>query len=768
MLLSNARGIRQVLVRLLCSLALCGFAVPAGAQQVVALSGDGTMRMLADPGCTGTSCPWALIDSNRRSVAVAATRESLFQLHDNGAIWLWRGQPCEGTSCPHWTRVDNNAGTRAIAANRSHLFQLHENGEIWRWLGRACEGNRCPSWERLDRNPRTVAIAAAGSKLFQLHSNGEIWQWKGQPCAGERCASWERLDRNPDTRQIVAAAPGNLYQRHENGSIWRWDERPCQGDRCLSWSRLDNNPRTQSIVAAPGALYQVHNNGATWRWLGRACESNRCPHWEQLSDDRSTRAIVAGEAPYVGDLSTRRPGPAPVFQVRGDGSVLRWTGTPCSGATCPAWNEVGGGGFTDYRTGRGGLYLFAGNPSFASAPPASAATAEAFGYNTMRFARVADTRVQMNVLLLLTTYTDTEFEDGQTQEFYEEKYFGARQSLENYFNKNSRDLSFDLNHVGTIRIEDDRTLPCAHRWSSCPTPTDGQPFMIATVEQLEGLPASSVSGLARYDRNGDDRLTSEELFILKVEGAPDKSDAYPFDDNGGLRRGLPRCAVLRDTGKSICGTFLPIADETNFATTAHEFAHLFGAADLYGASGGNSYQYTLMGATITDSEMFFHLDPWHKMRMGMVRPRIMPIPSTTSARQSLRLTLPVNNAAYEPVLFYDPARGTDEFFLLEFRRTGASSFDATVPSNGLVIWYVKTDASNNLVNLQTINGSFPEGNAVAIIGAPDQQIAGGRAWQSRDGEIALRWPSGGDSGLRLRVAPFAPGAMFLDVGWSRP
>jgi M6 family metalloprotease-like protein len=124
----------------------------------------------------------------------------------------------------------------------------------------------------------------------------------------------------------------------------------------------------------------------------------------------------------------------------------------------------------------------------------------------------------------------------------------------------------------------------------------------------------------------------------------------------------------------VCGDFLPVGDETNFITVAHEFAHLLGALDLYGDR-SNSYRYTLMSSTWEAGEFLVNLDPWHKMRMGLVAPRIIPIPASRSARQEVRLTHPGNYHDYQPVLFYAPGRA-NEYFLLEFRRQGASTFDS--------------------------------------------------------------------------------------------
>jgi M6 family metalloprotease-like protein len=759
------------------------FAQPEARHEVVALSSDGTMRILEDTTCTGSACRWTDIDRNRNSVALAANSGTLFQLHNTGAIYEWNGQPCTDRGCPSWTRLDNNRATTAIAANSNDLFQLHRTGAIWRWKGAACEGNSCPSWERLDANPATRALAAGGPKLFQLHEGGAIWEWRGQPCEGDRCSSWRRLDANPGTRQIVTTRAGNLYQRHENGSIWRWDGQPCQGNRCASWTRLDNNRATVEIYTADGALYQRHGDGSVWRWLGRACEGDRCPHWERIGRDPATADLAAGPVPVRSDLDPGPAGTPPVYRVKTNGAVERWPGRPCAGADCPAWNDMGGA-FTRYSTERGGLYAFGGDLGFTRSTSASASTPEQFGYGTRTFARTPDGKIRMNVLLLLTNYSDTSFDADQDPDFYIDKYFGAQRRLESYFRKNAPDVDLEINLAAVARYQDPRTLPCAHRWEAaeaddddalrfdrlgCDRDTDGQSFEIATVEALEDLPADVVADLGRYDRNRNGRLEDTELYVIHITASPPAQDGYPYGDNGGLRRTLPRCARLAGIDKEVCGAFLPIGDETNFITVAHEVAHLFGGVDVYGDQ-SNSYQYTLMSSTITNDEMFFHLDPWHKMVMGFATPLIVPMPSEPTGRRTLRLTYPDNAAAYEPVLFYDPARGRREFFMVEYRAGGISSDDRSVPSSGLVIWYVNTGDSDGGVPA-ALPDVIPQserceigGAAVAIIGAPNQMFTKGDAWTPDDGVIRLQWPQGSDTGLRLEVKT-EPGRPFLEVDW---
>ncbi len=132
--------------------------------------------------CSGESCPgWQRLDRNFKTVAILGAGDKLFQLHDDGMIWRFTGTACSGESCPGWQRLDNNSRTGMLAAgddlyqlHTDPIYQLHNDGWIWRYTGEECDGDFCPGWERLDNNPHTRNIVGAGAQLFQLHDNGKI------------------------------------------------------------------------------------------------------------------------------------------------------------------------------------------------------------------------------------------------------------------------------------------------------------------------------------------------------------------------------------------------------------------------------------------------------------------------------------------------------------------------------------------------------------------------------------------------------------------
>jgi hypothetical protein len=86
---------------------------------------------------------------------------------------------------------------------------------------------------------------------------------------------------------------------------------------------LDNNPKTVAIAAAGDQLYQLHNDGWIWRYTGTPCSGNSCPGWQRLDNNPKTKAIEA-----AGNQ---------LYQLHNDGLIWRYTGPPCSGNSCPGW-----------------------------------------------------------------------------------------------------------------------------------------------------------------------------------------------------------------------------------------------------------------------------------------------------------------------------------------------------------------------------------------------------------------------------------------------
>ena len=85
---------------------------------------------------------------------------------------------------------------------------------------------------------------------------------------------------------------------------------------------LDNNPATTMIVTDGDHLYQLHNSGRIWRFTGTPCSGESCPGWQMLDNNPATTMIAAAGGK--------------LYQLHNSGRIWLSTGTPCSGESCPA------------------------------------------------------------------------------------------------------------------------------------------------------------------------------------------------------------------------------------------------------------------------------------------------------------------------------------------------------------------------------------------------------------------------------------------------
>jgi len=79
-----------------------------------------------------------------------------------------------------------------------------------------------------------------------------------------------------------------------------------------------------------GHVYMIQSGfsdvGTIWRYTGTPCSGDSCPGWQMLDNNPKTISIISG-----GDQ---------LFQLHNDGWIWRYTGTPCSGDSCPGWQRL--------------------------------------------------------------------------------------------------------------------------------------------------------------------------------------------------------------------------------------------------------------------------------------------------------------------------------------------------------------------------------------------------------------------------------------------
>ena len=197
--------------------------------------------------------------------------------------------------------------------------------------------------------------------------------------------------------------------------------------------------------------------------------------------------------------------------------------------------------------------------------------------------------------------------------------------------------------------------------------------------------------LAPFDDNGDTNVTPNELQIMVISNDP-SNGVRPFNNVK-----LPYTPyVVASWGNSL----IDVADALDGSGTnyqfflfSHETTHSVGAVDLYGTDQytNETFNTTGMRAARSGTDTF-HLDPWHKMQIGWCEPRLVDL-RTGGVYRLPAAPMRSNNA---PLILHDPRRGTEEFFMLEYRTPispALTNYDRNVISTGLVVWHIKQDAN---------------------------------------------------------------------------
>lgn len=273
----------------------------------------------------------------------------------------------------------------------------------------------------------------------------------------------------------------------------------------------------------------------------------------------------------------------------------------------------------------------------------------------------------------------------------------------------------------------------------------------AGFNYLLGLVAAKTQyNFAQWDSNGDGSITQDELSILVIGNNSHANGDGTSNSRAGANRPIGKTltsCVIPGQNVTIRGKVASLDNKASFLTITHELSHSLGTVDLYGTN-CFSAGLTLMTCSIVpvnDDRRTYHLDPWHKMRLGWLRPRIETLATggiaTVAAAQI--------TSADTPVLLYDPARGINEYFIVEFRSNRISTgvdHDANVtdpsPSNaaatGMALWHV--------------NLGFPA-NMAYHEGSPNNQAGGSQLWTGIT--PLLRWSDGTPTATRLN-----PGAII--------
>ena len=300
-------------------------------------------------------------------------------------------------------------------------------------------------------------------------------------------------------------------------------------------------------------------------------------------------------------------------------------------------------------------------------------------------------------------------------------------------------------------------------------PGHDQPYMSNIVYQAM---ASGQFNFKAFDANGDGHITADELGIIilgndftgcRDTGGPVTSPdgSYDWGGNGSIEIGTSRVT------------------DTPFITWCEEFEESLGIVDIYGAKGFSmsltpqSYE----PDPYTEYNYLYYLDPWHRMVEGWCSPRIVPIPAGGA------VTIPAAQAGdpTAPVILYDPAHGTGEFWILEYRTQTSPygpGYDANVAynatatnyENGLAVWHIQQDGNHNLLNLASNSISGQQQYTDWNEGPPNLNWGSSGLWGSDAFTPALTWMNGDPNAASntssvtyLHVRPFKAGDGSITV-----
>ena len=346
-------------------------------------------------------------------------------------------------------------------------------------------------------------------------------------------------------------------------------------------------------------------------------------------------------------------------------------------------------------------------------------------------------RGELPLLTILVDFTNASFPPDQPPNYYETLLFATEQGLGigsvagrgGFFEENSLgQLRFtNAGVLGPFRAVDNPDTLLREDFNQCGAgdfqkTADGETVLCGgrewTIRNAILAAAQSGFDFHQFDTvEHDGILQRHELMILVVFAKP--GGAW-----GQNRSTWPEgCVPLEGNTFYVCGPWPDIESDAGVATIAHELSHALGIFwEGYGNSRNENFQYSIMSATIgTPRDLHtWHLDPFAKLKLGWIEPKIIAFDSRGDpSLASQCLVLPaIEQSRPSPsplaAILYDPSRGRNEFFMLEYRRALQSNYDGD-PWNtgsrgmgqdrGLAVWLVRTKANTDPLAVPSMDGA---------------------------------------------------------------
>lgn len=286
-----------------------------------------------------------------------------------------------------------------------------------------------------------------------------------------------------------------------------------------------------------------------------------------------------------------------------------------------------------------------------------------------------------------------------------------------------------------------------------------------------------------YDTNSDGKVTRDELSLLVVDNG--------YNTSAGNRAPDPDCYAYRNGSRTVDVCLDKIANvshQQSFMTFAHELSHQLGTIEMYGTTAGENAYYTLMGRTMfarLDDMQTFHLDPWHKMMLGWIEPKIQSLDRDGQATLgAAQLASPDSS-----LILYSPVHGPLEFYLLEFRtniRPAGAAYDDNVAGGkglrlqmaGLVIWHIKTQGlggehvGRDVEILDAYDAPGAKMISAFMNGSPNFSRGYGGIWNKNSvpasGVIPypLTWLDGRGRPVKIKVGSVTNNGDNLQISWG--
>jgi hypothetical protein len=282
----------------------------------------------------------------------------------------------------------------------------------------------------------------------------------------------------------------------------------------------------------------------------------------------------------------------------------------------------------------------------------------------------------------------------------------------------------------------------------------------------------------RFDADHDGRITSAEMGVLVIANVSSLGGQVANFSSEGQSVPIPGQSV------AFAGRVAVVDENDGFAAVALALFRTI-APDVHSIGGFPQKCFALnAGLSLlagANPERIVHPDPWHKMLLGWIEPRVF----TTDVPGAAKLIAqhvsdeidPKRRAPAEwsdwrrPVLIYDPTRGPTEFFLLEYRTRSRLGFDQDPGTSGLVIWQVALDDANRprtvAADRRNCKGETLNVPGLFVRGAPGWTLGSSRAYSASNGPVALKWIDGTDTGVRVTIAPHHPVDWMINIAWSR-